>query len=145
MKPQPRRNFAPRAAPGAPGTPMFLYWLVGAFIVLGGLYILMRMRASKKEGFADEVPAAAPAVTVTYYYLEQCMWCNKFKPEWQKFKADAEKAGIKTVEVDGEKNQALVQEKGIKGFPSVWIQDSEYSGDRTAEELLKAAKAAANP
>ena len=127
-----------RTPVSVPRSASILYWIVGAFILLGGLYILMRSM-SKKEGFVD-----AP-VTVTYYYLEQCMWCNKFKPEWQKFKVEAEKAGIKTIEVDGEKNQEQVQEKGIKGFPSVWIQDSEYSGDRNAEELLKAAKAAAKP
>lgn len=135
-----KTQFRPRPKFQSSGAPL-LYWLVGAFIVLGGLYILMRGRnVAAKEGFAD----SAPEVTVTYYYLEQCMWCNKFKPEWEKFKAEAAKVGgIKTVEVDGEKNQAQVQEKGIKGFPSVWIEDSEYSGDRTSDELLKAVKAAA--
>lgn len=107
--------------------------LVGVLALLVIMYFLIRR--SKKEGFEN-------AVTVTYFFLPECPWCKKFKPEWDKFVTAAKSKSIKTVEVDASdpKHEKTVAEKGLKGFPTVIVtkgKDHEYTGDRTAEKLME--------
>ena len=96
-------------------------------------YVAFRYMKTSREQFATG--------GVTYFYLQNCPWCQKFKPEWEKFKVEAGKAGILTREVDGEAEKELIATKGIKGFPTIMVADVEYTGDRTAAALLAAAKA----
>jgi glutaredoxin len=91
--------------------------------------------------------AGAPKVTVTYYFMKNCPWCQKLQPEWEKFKnaITAEKLDVTTVEVDAEQNTDKVSKKNISGFPTVRItgkdgKETEYEGDRTAAALLAEVK-----
>lgn len=101
----------------------------------------------RREGFVEAAPAAAtPKVAVSYYFLENCPWCKKFKPEWEKFKAAvaAEKLAVSTVEIDAEKDSAKVP-KEINGFPTITLTDpagasQTYEGERTSEALLAEVK-----
>lgn len=109
--------------------------LVG-LAVLAVVYVLLR---KYKESFEDG------KTKVTYFYLPECPWCKKYKPEWEKFKAEVEKdkytAGkVLAEEVDGEKDPKRVAEMKVKGFPTVFIGSKEYEGPRTAEDLLEAVK-----
>lgn len=108
-----------------------IFSLVTVLLLLVALYYFIRK--SNKEGFTSNVK-------VTYYFMPECPWCKAFMSEWQKFVALAKKEGYTTMEVDATDpaNQKAVQEKGIKGFPSVIVtkgKDVEYSGERTAEDL----------
>lgn len=113
--------------------------LVVALLVLLFVYRVV-LRKNGKEGFAND------ATTVTYFFLPQCPYCKDFQEEWKKFQEAAKPAGIATVEVDGSspKNQKLVAEKKVSGYPTILVtkngKDIAYEGDRTAVELLKFAK-----
>lgn len=114
--------------------------VMGIFAVLLLLLgIALLLQSKKWEGFAEQK-------TVTFYFLEGCGWCEKFKPEWASFKELAAKEGIVTREVSASENPKEVEEKGIQGFPTVIVtsggQDKEYNGERTADDLLKFAKSA---
>lgn len=115
--------------------------LVGVLLVL----VLISFYLKKKgafEGFASE------ATEVTYFFLPECPWCKKFEPEWVEFEKKATAEGIQTKKVDGSdpKNKDLVVSKKIQGFPTVIVskngKESEYSGDRKADDLLKYVKTA---
>ena len=105
-------------------------------VLLIGVYFLM---GGRLEGFNTPT-------TVTFYFLPGCGWCDKFKPEWAKFKPLAEKEGIKTVEVNANEQKELVEKKGITGFPTIKVEKNgkevDFTGDRTADALLAFAKSA---
>jgi thiol-disulfide isomerase/thioredoxin len=111
--------------------------LLGVLLLLVALYYFMRSRT--REGFES-------GAVVTYFFLPECPWCKAFKPEWDKFVELAKKEGIQTVAVDAsdEANREEVSRKGVKGFPTVIVskdKDHEFTGERTAAELLKFVKA----
>lgn len=112
--------------------------LLAVLLLLVGIAFLLRTR--RWEGFSDPV-------LVTFYYLPGCGWCEKAKPEWEKFKKEAAAKGIKTREVNAEEAQEEITKKGIRGFPTFMItkngKESEYSGERTSSALLATATASA--
>ena len=111
-------------------------------VVLGllmGIYFLMGGRFIEKFTGGDNTK-------VVYYYLPGCGWCQKFMPEWDKFEKMAKDNGIEAKKVNAQENADEVSKKGITAFPTVHIikggKETEYTGDRTADALLTAAKAA---
>lgn len=109
-------------------------------IALIAALVFVYFRTSRKEGFEG-------GATVTYFYLPQCPWCQKFEPEWNRFEEDARKeVGIQTAKVNGEEDHAAASAKGVKGYPTVIItkngKDTEYKGERTAAALMAAVKSA---
>lgn len=114
--------------------------LVVVLLVLVGVYFLMG--GSLIEKFTGE-----DKTKVTYYFLPGCGWCQKFMPEWEKFENLAKKDGIVTEKVNAQENADEVTKKGITAFPTVHVakggsKPAEYTGERTAEDLLKFAKSA---
>lgn len=101
--------------------------LLVAIIALGVLYIFLK----KREGFEQQVK-------VTFFYMNGCGWCDKFKPEWDKFKKTAG-SSVETAEVEAEQMTPEQQAK-VRGFPTIIISvgsnQVEYDGDRTAKDLL---------
>ena len=81
---------------------------------------------------------------VELYYAEWCGHCNKFKPEWEKFKKNALDGGIKTNEYEAEKDKTKVEEANVSGFPTIIItingKKEDYNGPRTAEALMEYVK-----
>jgi thiol-disulfide isomerase/thioredoxin len=108
-----------------------LFGFVAAWVLLVVLYKMLKHR---KEGFDGQT-------LVTLYHMVGCGWCQKFKPEWEKFKDMAQKAGIQTKEVEASEDPSLIEKKGIQGFPTVRVEKNgkevDYSGDRTAQDLMK--------
>lgn len=109
--------------------------VVVMLLALVALYMYMK----KREGFASQI-------VVKYYYLPECGWCLKFKPEWEQFvknleadkKVNPKLASVKTEAIDGSSVQVPVQ-----GFPTVHIvagngTPEEYKGERTATALMEA-------
>jgi Thioredoxin len=120
-----------------------------AVMVLALIYLIWR-DWRKREGFAT---GDAAQVTVTYYYMKGCPWCNKFSGEnqsggeWQAFKelVQKQKLPVVTQAVDGEQHSDQVTSKGIHGFPTLVITDAKgadtiYDGERTAPAILAAVK-----
>jgi glutaredoxin len=123
-------------------TPTTKQLIIAAIVVLI-LAVLWYLYATKRL----EMFAAAPQVTVTYYFMKGCPWCQKFMPEWKEFKdlVTAQKLAVTTVEVDAEQKADLVSKKNITGFPTVRItgtngKETDYEGDRTAKALLAEVK-----
>lgn len=112
--------------------------LVAVLLLLVVVYVLMGGKI--REKFSNDQPK------VTYFFLPECGWCKKFMPEWEKFEALAEKEGVKATKVNAQEKADVVTKKGITSFPTVIVEksgkESEYSGERTAEDLLKFVKSA---
>jgi glutaredoxin len=84
---------------------------------------------------------------VTLYYANWCGHCKTFKPAWfdlkkyvEIYKDDIKKKydiEIVTNEYEESTNPKIMDEKGIKGFPTILIDDKEYEGDRTIQGIIK--------
>ncbi len=107
--------------------------LIITLIGLGVVYLFLK----RKESFEQQVK-------VIFFHMQGCGWCDKFKPEWEKFKTMAGK-DIVTTEIEASK-MTPDQQKKVRGFPTVMIvkngKETEYDGDRTAADLLVKVKAA---
>ena len=88
------------------------------------------------------VPNANHIVLV---YADWCGHCQKFKPEWKKFRKLARSvSNIRTSEldVDDKTNESMIKSLGVDTFPTViMIRPSGdrqvYSGDRSSVDLLR--------
>lgn len=113
--------------------------MLALFIILVA-GILTYLLYTRREGFASQV-------TVTYFFMKGCPWCEKFKPEWAAFKnaLTQQKLAVQTAEVDAEEKPDVVSKKNIRGFPTVLItgkdgKEVEYGGERTSAALLTEVK-----
>jgi thiol-disulfide isomerase/thioredoxin len=80
-------------------------------------------------------------VSCTYYYMDNCGYCKKFTPEWDKFVKNY-KGNIKFKKINMQNAETDIEKYNIKGFPTVLIMDEEgevkeYDGDRTSAGLEK--------
>lgn len=122
-----------------------IVFFFGAAAVLLMATIIRAMQARARDGM--EMFSGAP-VTVTYFYMEACPYCQRMKPEWDKFTQLAKAAGITTKEASPDTDSKLVAEKRVSGFPTVLVtvgdKDVMYPSDkdhpRTAEAILAFAK-----
>ncbi len=82
---------------------------------------------------------------IVFFYAPLCGWCEKMKPDWEKF---TRKTPIKYSEVSAsemEKYHSLPDESRILGYPTVRLYDKgklvkEYDGDRSHKDILKFVK-----
>lgn len=76
-------------------------------------------------------------------YADWCGHCKQFKPTWDEFKNKYQKV-IDIREVNADKQQNVMKQLEIKGFPTVLLlkdgQRHEYSGPRTVDGLEKFVK-----
>ena len=77
----------------------------------------------------DELIAKNPKAHILVdFYMQQCYWCQKFMPEWNKLYEDLQSESLIFVKVDGPKNPYLAQEFGVSSYPSfVLVQGTEYT------------------
>lgn len=114
------------------GLVVFLLLVVFALIV----YTFMK----RYEGFESKV-------TLSYFYLPGCGWCQKFNPEWDRFveMVKTEKLDVQLRKVNAEEARDEVEKEKIQGFPHIHLKKAsgervDYEGQRTAEELAKFVK-----
>lgn len=101
-------------------------WIkVTAFVVLVLLALTLvyqflvrdMMRPAAKEGYADG------GHQLIYMYIEGCMWCDKFSPEWEKFlKMQAvglKAAHVSCYKIDGKAKDARVADLKVEGYPTI--------------------------
>lgn len=83
-------------------------------------------------------------VTVEYFYMNGCPWCEKFMPEWNKFQESAAASGVQTKKTEASEDPAAVERFNIQGFPTVMVtkdgKSTEYNGERTADALMSFVK-----
>lgn len=79
---------------------------------------------------------------VIMYYMPGCYHCDAMKPEWERFEKSLKSKNhhVGTARVNSNHMTGVKGSERVSGFPTVLlIEDekvkSEYSGDRTAEDL----------
>jgi hypothetical protein len=77
--------------------------------------------------------------TCTYYYMNNCGYCDKFNPEWDKFVAGYSGPVVLQKKERQEAGDEL-NNYNIEGFPTVILTDEngehkEFNGDRTSDGL----------
>lgn len=126
------------------GVPSYQRWVWALAVLLGVAVLAALGFRAVRENFAD-----GTGTTVTYYYLPTCPWCQKFTPEWNKFKEAAKANHTQVVEVDASKDPAKAKANGVSAFPTLIItqngQDTVYAGERSADALMKSVLDATTP
>ena len=81
---------------------------------------------------------------IELFFANWCGHCQRFKPEWQKLKQTPD---IQFAEYDADNaaHKAKIDAAGVSGYPTIRIDNKEYSGERTADAILKFIKSGANP
>lgn len=77
---------------------------------------------------------------ITLYYADWCGHCKSFKPTWNALKSIFDKNNIEHAEYMDGKDDKLIKENNIEGFPTIHIQTNnkvyEYQGSREADAIL---------
>lgn len=109
--------------------------LILLLIVVGG-YFLFKWCQNKKSPFE----MFSGGAKLYFFYADWCGYCQKFKPEWEKLKAEPN-LGVQLEEVDCS-NEApkLAKEYNVKGFPTLILVNNNnkvtYEGERSADAII---------
>ena len=85
-------------------------------------------------------------VKLYYYYMNNCSWCEKFKPVWDELnkKTDYKFHECEKNELENDKKATKIQKAlnlKITSFPSIFIKINrdyyKYEGERTLEKILE--------
>lgn len=76
------------------------------------------------------------------FYRNGCGWCEKIKPEWQRFeKMHRGSTDVEIRSINSEENAQMANEYGVTGVPHIVKEcngvRTVYQGDRSAESLYK--------
>lgn len=142
------------------GAPKWI--IVTAFIVLVLLALalvyqscvrfIIRPPVAAAGGRRPETFASSTSSTprLMYLYIDGCMWCDKFSPEWEKFvqrQGSAMKtAGVSFAKIDGHSDDPSIENLDVKGYPMIVFIPAGASnanaisfegGSRTAATVTK--------
>lgn len=108
--------------------------------------------ARRPETFASAASAFS-GDRVLYLYIDGCMWCDKFSPEWTKFVqqqgAALSAANVAYAKIDGHSDDSRIKDIDVKGYPAIVFiaaskSNSTFSsfegGSRTAATVTKFVK-----
>ena len=104
------------------------YWpifIVVAVILIAGGFFLLKKPEGKNVGQSQ-----CQVKEITFYYLDQCGWCQKVKKEGTLEKI--EQLGIKVTKINAAIGPIRHE---FQGVPTFVINEKVYSGYRTFEEL----------
>jgi protein disulfide-isomerase A1 len=83
------------------------------------------------------------------FYAPWCGHCKTLAPEWVKAAKMLEDGSVKLAKVDATENEKLAKKFDIKGFPTIKYlkngKPSDYSGGRTASEIVNWANKKSGP
>lgn len=113
-------------------------------IILTVVLIYMIFRKPSKETFTKrEEKQKDDEYSLFLFYGEQCGHCKKMKPEWERLKSILP-PNIRTYEMESsDPNMGAYNIEGVptirfyKGEPLPTNNGINYTGNRTAEEILK--------
>jgi thiol-disulfide isomerase/thioredoxin len=89
--------------------------------------------------------AAPPPAQIVFMYMNGCGWCERMKPEWDKFVAQNAGAlgalGVQAASYERSDPAAAAYSAYVKGYPTVLFVKPgatpiAYDGDRTADALM---------
>lgn len=107
---------------------------LSAALVLLGLFLVYTFM-SKKESFQTS------GAKVIYFYNENCGYCQRFDPEWNKFVQQAPELGVLTQKVRPTDDPDLAKQYNVQGTPTIIMISPEstvdLSGYRTADLLAE--------
>lgn len=96
-------------------------------------------------------------IEVYFYYMNDCGWCDKFKPTWEKMKNNNNITNIIALKEkersEMSNNDQMINGEQIDGYPTIKIvintsgtkkeykygtksEDSECKGDRSCDDIL---------
>jgi thiol-disulfide isomerase/thioredoxin len=137
-------------------------------LVLAYRYMLIA-NAKTSERFSDDGAAAAAAAPeaaaeapesrpsapaakkaddgspkLVFLYMDGCVWCERFKPQWEQFKtnyaAQLSALGVKAVEFERKEAGAAKYMQHVDGYPTVLFDRPQgvvkYDGQRTPDALI---------
>lgn len=107
--------------------------LILLLVVVGGYLLFNWCQKGKLELFAGEAK-------LYFFYADWCGYCKKFKPEWEKLKAESN-LGVQLEEVDcSNEAPALAKEYNVSGFPTLILVNGSnkvtYEGERSANAII---------
>jgi len=78
---------------------------------------------------------------ITLYHANWCGHCKRFKPTWDALKDVFTKNNVDYEEYEDSKNEDVIENAGVEGFPTIRITDEkgdeyDYNGERSAEGIL---------
>lgn len=80
---------------------------------------------------------------ITLYYADWCGHCKTFKPVWNELKEYVKEHNIplKLEEYESSKDKAVVDKAGIKGYPTILVEETtkkvyEYNGERSSVKKI---------
>jgi protein disulfide-isomerase A1 len=89
----------------------------------------------------DEVVQNTPNILIEFY-APWCGHCKNLAPEYEKAATELKAKGVTLAKIDGSAEQAIAQQYGIKGFPTLFYFKSfeqgkiEYDGERNAAGIV---------
>lgn len=107
--------------------------LILLLVVVGGYLVFNWYQKGKFELFSG-------GAKLYFFGADWCGYCKKFKPEWEKLKAESN-LGVQLEEVDCS-NEApeLAKKYNVSGFPTLILTNGSnkvtYEGERTSEALV---------
>jgi hypothetical protein len=90
--------------------------------------------------------ASAPSATLVFLYMNGCGWCEKFKPEWDRFSSTYGPSlaanGVALVSYERSDAGAKQYDNYVQGYPTVLLAKSDgnvtvFQGDRTPQGLAE--------
>lgn len=123
---------------GQAGAPSWI--LVTAFIVIALLalalvyqFFIRFMLHSPGPAVSSEKFSSMPqGDSLVYMYIDGCMWCEKFSPEWDKLVkkqgAALSAAGVSYAKIDGHSDDPRIAGIDVKGFPMIVFIPAGASG-----------------
>lgn len=104
--------------------------IVGIIVILiAGLWLIIKPGSKTTENSANKT-SQCEVKEITFYYLDQCGWCQKVKKEGTIEKI--EQLGIKVNKINAAIGPIRHQ---FEGVPTFAINEKTYSGYRTFEEI----------
>jgi len=120
----------------------------GLFLFIALLtYIVAMMSTGMAKSSTTDSPETfvSGANHIVLIFADWCGHCQKFKPEWMKFKTMAR--GIPMIrtselDVDNKNNDGMIKSLGVNSFPTIIKiradgSKERYSGDRSSVDLLQ--------
>ena len=109
--------------------------LILLLVVVGGILLLKWCQSGKLELFSG-------GSKLYFFFADWCGYCKKFKPEWEKLKAESN-LGVQLEEVDctdSNNTPALATEYNVSGFPTLILVNGSnkitYESARTKDALV---------
>ena len=109
------------------------------FVLIGIiLYQIYNTSNSKpiKQAF-NQQPHQQSDKTVMFFYAPWCHYCKDFKSTWEEIENKYKNTNVKTMSIDCDdsQNSEMVKKYNVTSFPTIFINDQMYNGNRDYETL----------